>query len=171
MRSHRLITISSSLATRKIKRQKFSGEWLTLKKGFVGSQRECGSLRPLSTIQRFEYWNQRNELVSRGHMMAIRYERQTARKKTEEGSGKYDHLQVPHPWTPEEEAKVDEDCLAEEIRGSNPRYWENVNVGDELVPVVKGIFGLTDMISYCVGATPVQLAAHGVQLRSYKRQC
>jgi hypothetical protein len=26
----------------------------------------------------------------------------------------------------------------EEIRGANPRYWEDVNVGDELTPVVRG---------------------------------
>jgi len=34
---------------------------------------------------------------------------------------------------------------------------------------VKGVFGLTDMIAYCVGAAPVQLAAHGTQLRLYKK--
>ncbi len=28
----------------------------------------------------------------------------------------------------------------EEIRGANPRYWEDVKVGDELVPVVRGPF-------------------------------
>ena len=119
--------------------------------------------------QRFEYWNQRNELVSRGYCMLVRYERQTAKQQTVEGTGKYDHIQVPHPWTPEAQAKVDEDCLAEEIRGSSTRYWEDVKVGDELPPVVKGIFGLTDMIAYCVGAAPVQIGAHGVQLRTYKK--
>ncbi len=119
--------------------------------------------------QRFEYWNQRNELVSRGYNMIVRYERQTAKKQSAEGKGKYDHIQIPHPWTPEEQAKVDEDCRAEEVRGSHTRYWEDVNVGDELPPVVKGIFGLTDMIAYCVGAAPVQIAAHGVQLSNYKK--
>ena len=119
--------------------------------------------------QRFEYRNQRDELVSRGYNMLVRYERQTAKQKTSEGKGKYDHIQMPHPWTPEEQAKVDEDCLAEEIRGNKTRYWEDVEVDDELPQVVKGIFGLTDMIAYCVGATPVQLAAHGTQLRTYKK--
>lgn len=118
--------------------------------------------------QRFEYWNQRGELVSRGYNMLVRYERQAARSKSEEGKGKYDYIQVPHPWTEEELAKVDEDVLAEEIRGSEVRYWEDVNVGDELKPVVKGPFGMTDIIAYCVGAAPVQLAAHGTQLRLYK---
>lgn len=119
--------------------------------------------------QRFEYWNQRNELVSRGHNMLVRYERQTAIKQTSEGKGKYDHIELPHPWTPEEQKKVDDDCMAEKLRGGEVRYWEDVNVGDELPQIVKGIFGLTDMIAYCVGAAPVQLAAHGVQLRQYKK--
>jgi acyl dehydratase len=118
--------------------------------------------------QRFEYLNQREELVSRGYNLLVRYERQTAKKQTADGKGKYDHIEVPHPWTPEEQEEVDEDCLAEEVRGSKTRYWEDVNVGDELAPVVKGIFGLTDMIAYCVGAAPVQLGAHIVQLKAYK---
>ncbi|MBA7683941.1 hypothetical protein ES703_92329 [subsurface metagenome] len=114
--------------------------------------------------QRFEYWNQRSELVSEGYNLLVRYERQTAKK-----TGKYDSIKIPHPWTEEELNKVDEDVLAEEIRGSNTRYWEDVNVGDRLQPVVKGPFGQTDMVAYCVGAAPVQLAAHGVQLRIYKK--
>jgi len=119
--------------------------------------------------QRFEYWNQKNELVSVGHNLLVRYERQTAKKASVEGKGKYDEFQLPHPWTEEELNKVDEDALAEEIRGSKVRYWEDVNVGDELKPVVKGPFGMTDIVAYCAGAAPVQLAAHGVQLKLYKR--
>jgi acyl dehydratase len=118
--------------------------------------------------QRFEYWNQRGELVSQGHSLLVRYERQTARGKMAEGKGKYDYIEIPHPWTEEELRKVDEDVLAEEVRGSAVRYWEDVELGEELKPVVKGPLGLTDIVAYCVGAAPVQLAAHGVQLRLYK---
>lgn len=114
--------------------------------------------------QRFEYWNQRNELVSRGHNLLVRYERQTAKS-----AGKYSGIELPHPWTEEELNKVDEDVLAEEMCGSKVRYWEDVNVGDELKSVVKGPFGMTDMVAYCCGAAPVQLGAHGVQLRLYKK--
>ena len=64
--------------------------------------------------------------------------------------------------------KIDKEVLAEEIRGSTVRYWEDVQVGEELPAVVKGPFGLTDMIAYCIGAAPVQIAAHGTQLRLYK---
>lgn len=119
--------------------------------------------------QRFEYCNQRGEVVSQGYNLLVRYERQSARQKSEGGKGKYDYIQIPHPWTEGELKKVDEDVLAEEIRGAQVRYWEDVNVGDELKPVVKGPYGMTDIIAYCVGAAPVQLAAHGVQLRQYKK--
>jgi acyl dehydratase len=118
--------------------------------------------------QRFEYWNQHGELVSRGYNMLVRYERQTAIAKSEKGEGKYDDIKVPHPWTEEEMEKVDRDVMAEEIRGPKTRYWEDVTVGEELKPVVKGIFGLTDMIAYCVGAAPVVIGAHHAQLNLYK---
>lgn len=118
--------------------------------------------------QRFEYWNQRGELVSRGYNLLVRYERQSAIGKSEKGEGKYDQIKVPHPWTEEELEKVDRDVLAEEVRGSKVRYWEDVREGEELTPVVKGVFGLTDMIAYCVGAAPVQIAAHHTQLKLYR---
>ena len=111
-----------------------------------------------------QFYNQRDELVAETDLYLVRAERSTARK-----TGKYSKLQVPHPWTDEEAEKVDSDTLAEEIRGGNPRYWEDVQVGDELQPVVKGIFGFTDFFAYTVGAAPVEIAAHGVQLRNYKK--
>jgi acyl dehydratase len=114
--------------------------------------------------QRSDFYNQRKELVATTDLMLVRAERQTARK-----SGKYATIELPHPWTEEELAKVDEDTLAEEVRGSKVRYWEDVEVGEELVPVVKGPVGTTDIIAYCVGAAPVNIAAHGVQLRLYHK--
>lgn len=119
--------------------------------------------------QKFEYWNQRGECVSRGYCLLVRYERQVARRKSSAGEGKYDYIKVPHPWSREELDKADADVLAEEIRGAKVRYWEDVNVGDELKPVVKGPYGMTDIVAYCIGAAPVQIAAHGVQLRQYKK--
>lgn len=114
--------------------------------------------------QRSDFYNQRKELVARAYLMLVRAERQTARK-----TGKYATIELPHPWTEEELAKVDEEVLAEEIRGSQVRYWEEVEVGEELPPVIKGPVGLTDIIAYCVGAAPVVIAAHGVQLRNYRQ--
>jgi acyl dehydratase len=50
-----------------------------------------------------------------------------------------------HYYTEEEIAVIDKAMEDEEIRGANPRYWEEVNVGDELVPLIKGPLTVTDI--------------------------
>ncbi len=114
--------------------------------------------------QRANFYNQRGELVAFTDLWLIRAERAAARNL-----GKYTKIQLPHPWTDEELKKVDEDVLSEQIRGNNPRYWEDVKVDDDLHPVVKGVFGLMDMIAYTVGAAPVQAMAHRASLELYTK--
>lgn len=113
-----------------------------------------------------KYWNQDGDLLAKIHWWIIRIPRGKAKKK-----GKYRSITIPHPWTEEELKKIEEEVLSEKIRGSNPRYWEDVEIGEELKPVVKGPLGLTDMVSFFIGgATPIpRLGAHGVQLRQYRR--
>ena len=113
-----------------------------------------------------KYWNQKGDLVAKYHWWIIRIARAKAKEK-----GKYHGITLPHSWTEDELKRVEEEVLSEEIRGSNPRYWEDVEVGEELKPVVKGPLGLTDEIAYFIGgATPIpRLSAHGVALRQYRR--
>lgn len=113
-----------------------------------------------------KYWNQNGDLVAKYHWWIIRIARAKARKK-----GKYHGIKLPHPWTEDELKKIEEEVLSEEARGSNPRYWEDVEAGEELRPVVKGPLGLTDEVAYFIGgATPIpRLSAHGVALRQYRR--
>lgn len=120
--------------------------------------------RIVREFQRANFYNQKGELLASTDLWLIRAERAAARN-----IGKYSEIQLPHPWSEEELKKVDEAVLSEQIRGSNPRYWEDVKVGDELQPVVKGPFGLTDMIAYTVGAAPVQVMAHHASLELYKK--
>jgi len=54
-------------------------------------------------------------------------------------------------YTPEDIAKIDEVYAAEEIRGAKPRLWEDVSVGDEIVPVAKGPLGTIDIIAAHLG--------------------
>ena len=110
------------------------------------------------------YFNQRHELVAKAKTWSIRAERKAARE-----SGKYKKIQLPHPWNEDELKKIEDDVLAEEPQGSQKRFWEDVNIGDEINPVTKGPLGRTDMISYCVGATPVLLLAHGMALKMYRK--
>ena len=114
--------------------------------------------------QRANFYNQRKELVASTDLWLVRTERAAARK-----TGKYSTIQLPHPYKEEELEKIDEEILNEQIQGNHPRYWEDVEVGDELSPVVKGPFGLMDMIAYTVGAAPVQVMAHHASLELYKK--
>jgi hypothetical protein len=91
-------------------------------------------------------------------------ERAKAKKR-----GKYSKIKLPHPWTEQELKDIEEEVLSEEIRGSDTRFWEDVETGEELKPVVKGPIGMTDEIAFLIGGgAPIpRLAAHGVQLRQY----
>ena len=114
--------------------------------------------------QEARYLNQRGQLVSKAKTWLVRAERPAARQK-----GKYSGTTLPHPWKEEELRRIESDVLAERPRGAEPRFWEDVEVGEELPPLTKGPLGLTDIVAYCVGAAPVQILAHGAALREYER--
>ncbi|MFH1122097.1 MAG: MaoC family dehydratase N-terminal domain-containing protein [Pseudomonadota bacterium] len=113
-----------------------------------------------------KYFGPKDDLVAKVKRLVIRAERKKTREK-----GKYSNIEIPHPWTIEELEKIEEEVLAEEIRGSTPRYWEDVTVGQQLPQLVKGPLGYTDMVAAVVaGLAPARLAAHGVALREYRRK-
>jgi hypothetical protein len=46
------------------------------------------------------------------------------------------------------QAQIEDMMEKEEIRGANPRYWEDVNVGDTTQPLVKGPLGVGEMMAW-----------------------
>lgn len=114
--------------------------------------------------QQANYYNQRNELVASDNLWLVRTERESARDK-----GKYSKIELPHPWTEDELKKIEEEVLAEQVRGAKTRYWEDVEVGEELSPLVKGPLTLTDMVCMMIGSNPVNLRGFGAALRQYRQ--
>lgn len=112
--------------------------------------------RQFHEVDRASYLNQDGEVVARLFSHCMRTERDTAREK-----GKYAGLE-PKRWTAEEIAAVDAEYAREEIRGSRPRYWEDVAVGEELTPVVKGPLTVTDFIGWEMGWGSIYVRAHGI---------
>ncbi len=112
------------------------------------------------------YWNQNRELVARYRWWVVHFARAKAREKSV-----YEKVELPHPWTDEELRMIEQEVLSEEIRGSAPRYWEDVEIGEELKPVVKGPLGITDEVAYIVGGgVPIpRMQAHGMALKSYRK--
>ncbi len=90
--------------------------------------------------------NQRGELVA-----IVRSQlHQGGRQKQWGERQKYAELTRP-VYSPEDIARIDADYEREEKRGATPRYWEDVNVGDDLIPVVKGPLTITDGINFLIG--------------------
>jgi acyl dehydratase len=122
--------------------------------------------RRIKDYLRQEYRNQNGELVATFICSRMRFERGEMQKRAPARA-----VQLPHPWTEEELAKIEADVLAEAPRGDNPRYWDDVNVGDEIDVITKGPIGLTDEIAFiAAGAAPIpRISAHGVALRRYRK--
>jgi acyl dehydratase len=55
------------------------------------------------------------------------------------------------PYTPEQLAEIDAAYATETRRGAEPRYWEDVSVGEVLPPKVKGPLTTTDVVVWHLG--------------------
>jgi acyl dehydratase len=134
--------------------------------GFDGPDPSKFAGRRIKDYLRQEYRNQRDELVATFICSRMRFERGEMQARRESRA-----IELPHPWTEEEVLQIEADILAEAPRGADPRYWDGVQVGDELDLITKGPIGLTDEIAFvAAGAAPIpRLAAHAVALRRYQR--
>jgi acyl dehydratase len=84
-------------------------------------------------------------LLGAQYKMMYRTERDKARARK-----KYDGVTV-EPWSDQALAKVEEQYAAEGPRGTTPRWWEDVQEGDAIDPLVKGPLTVTDMVCWHVG--------------------
>lgn len=109
------------------------------------------------------YYNQRGELVAKALDWCVRAGRSSSKEK-----GKYSEIKSAS-YTPEEMKKIYADYDAEEVQGANPRYWEGVNIGDSLTPVVKGPLSRRDIYAWLMGAGSPFMRAHGLAMSFLKR--
>lgn len=91
------------------------------------------------------YTNQHGELVCR----ALGHTGRTPRASAK-GGLKYEPRET-HRYTPEELEDIAHAIETEELRGAAPRFWEEVEVGTEIQPMLKGPLNITDMICWYSG--------------------
>lgn len=122
--------------------------------------------RRIKDYLRQEYRNQDGELVSTFICSRMRFERTEMQKRASTRT-----IEIPHPWTDEQLVAIEDQVMAEKPRGATPRYWDDVQVGDEIDVITKGPLGLTDFIAFiAAGAAPIpRISAHGVALRRYRK--
>src|SRR5690606_20992014 len=108
------------------------------------------------------YFNQRDELVAMQRGMWIHAERHTSAKRKKENK-------TAEPYGAEQLKEIDALYEAElsARRGGDTRYWEDVQVGDELPTLVRGPLTTTDIVVWHLG-WGMQLTPPGTYSLSYK---
>jgi acyl dehydratase len=100
------------------------------------------------------------ELVCEAESWVIRTQRDEARRRTQ--SGNSSHSFEPSTWTREQMAAIAAAYRAERPRGAEPRFWEDVKVGDALDERLKGPATVTSFIAWDLGWGGLYIKAHGV---------
>jgi acyl dehydratase len=105
--------------------------------------------RSIQQIYRAEFFNQNGELVAEGDSWCFRTERDTARER----GTKYAEVKARPPvsYSRDDLVKIFSLYKAEEIRGAQPRYIEDVKAGDRLQTIVKGPMTVTGFIAFAQG--------------------
>jgi acyl dehydratase len=101
--------------------------------------------RSVIQVRRDVKFNQRGDVVGIYRVLRILSERKTARER-----GKYAGIE-PASYTDEDIAAIDAAYLAERRRGAEARFWEDVTVGEEMPPMVKGPLTVTELICFHAG--------------------
>lgn len=101
--------------------------------------------KTVTEIYRDLYVDRAGTPVGRREESYLSAEREGTRK-----AGRYAGIER-QSYTPEDIAQIDQVYAAEQRRGAEPRYWEDVAVGDELTPVAKGPLTMVDIISMHMG--------------------
>ncbi len=98
-------------------------------------------------VEEFRFRNERGQHVATYLNIRFNYERERARSQ-----GKYDSMQ-PYRYTDEEQAAIARAYEDEpkRRRGAQPRYWDEVRMGEALPPLVKGPLTLTQLIGFVLG--------------------
>jgi hypothetical protein len=109
------------------------------------------------------YKNQKDDVIAVCDGWTTRAERHASGSK-----GKYMKIEKHKP-TAEEIEKIIAACDSEEVRGANPRYWEDVQVGDELMPMAKGPLTIRDMIAWMMGGGSPFMKAHKIYFDFVRR--
>ncbi len=101
--------------------------------------------------------NQFGDVLGVYRILRVLTERKAART-----TGKYAELEPAH-YTDDDYERIDAIYESEQPRGAEKRYWEDVNVGDPLPPMVKGPLTVTEIIAFHAGG--YGFVPYGLQAR------
>lgn len=128
-----------------------AGDQLFVKRSMIAVKEKASSWggRAVHVTWGLVSWNQNRELVHLQRGTWIRAERRPIVDGTAGGTKKVQP--AADPYTDEQLAEIDAAYESESRRGSEPLYFEDVAIGDELPTKVKGPLRLTDVILWHSG--------------------
>ena len=119
--------------------------------------------RAVQQIYHVDFFNQSGDLVADADSWCFRTDRDAARER----GTKYQQLKDrPQRRYSDDELRAFFELYANEaIRGAEPRYWDDVHVGDELPPMAKGPMTVTGFIAYAQGWGGLYIRANKLNWR------
>ena len=120
--------------------------------------------RAIQQIYHGDFFNQIGEKIAECDSWCFRTERQTAREKGQ----KYKKGKERKVYSDKEIKHAMEMYANEKVRGGEHRYWEDVNIGDELSPIMKGPMTVTGFIAFVQGWGGLYIRAHKLAFKLYK---
>jgi acyl dehydratase len=113
--------------------------------------------RMFQQISECTFTNQNGEVVARSWPFGMRTERGQGSSR-----GKYNDLELAS-YKPDQIAEIAERYAREpeQVRGNTPRYWEDVQVGDKIAPIIRGPWTPTISINFLHAHGGLFLESHG----------
>ena len=149
------------------------GDQFNVEGRLLAQEEKTGRRFPKWLLQTGEirYFNQHDRLAATALGKCARTPR--LRHNTDQEQKQFDDTKASEPqqYTPEALGEIERAVLAEPRRGSKPLYWEDVAVGDDVPPVIKGPLSVIDILAW-YSATQGALhygGAHGDAIR-YRRR-
>lgn len=135
------------------------GDTLRAEAKMTGMQEKTGNTATRMVVQEGEtrYLGSNDELVAQNFSKALRIPRAGT------GEGLTYKPRETYEYTVEEFEQIEAETLGYKRRGSERRRWEEVEVGDEVGPLVKGPLDLNTIITFYSGALPYGYAPSDVQ--------
>ncbi|MGE0726224.1 MAG: MaoC family dehydratase N-terminal domain-containing protein [Alphaproteobacteria bacterium] len=121
--------------------------------------------RAIQQIYTTEFHDQDGGLLASADSWCFRTERDSAR---EQGT-KYREIEKPHSYSKDELAEIAEHYRNEKRRGAEPRFWEDVTVGDSVSPIVKGPYTVTAAVAFMQAWGAYALRNHRIAFKYYDR--
>ncbi|MFC1870058.1 MaoC family dehydratase N-terminal domain-containing protein, partial [Chloroflexota bacterium] len=119
---------------------------------------------------------ERGEVVTAEYYLIKRWERQAAqeRQAAEKPDAKSSERSYAgwKRWvfTKEELQKIRDDYASIEIRGAQPRYWEDVSVGDKVPSLIVGPYTGREIVAFYMGAGAPYVMANAVLFNFFRER-